>query len=343
MPGVLYVTGWCRSGTTLLGNLLGELPGVLHTGEQRYLWANGVLGHGTNGLCGCGETLTACPLWSAVLAGVTGGDPGYPARAAAAQQDWLRTRHTGARLAESAGQRPRPAGASAALAQLERLYQAIAGAGAARLIVDSGKFPAEAAALCGSSEVDVKVLHMVRDPRATAESWRRAKAYIPPMGVLRSTGYWAAFNLASERIGRAFPGRYLRVSYEDFAVAPRQVLTAVLSFAQVEAEAPVRADGRATLGVNHTVTGNPDRLLRGEVRVRPDEAWRAAQPRRHRLAATAVAGPFLHRYGYRLAVPRHAQAAGPPTLAGGPHTEAGGPHSEAAPPASPAPQPGWSR
>ena len=30
---VLYITGWCRSGSTVLGNVLAEVPGVVHVGE----------------------------------------------------------------------------------------------------------------------------------------------------------------------------------------------------------------------------------------------------------------------------------------------------------------------
>lgn len=298
---VLYVTGWCRSGTTLIGNLLGELDGVLHVGELHYLWVNGVLRQGTNSTCGCGTDIAACALWSAVLARVTRGDPGYAGQAIRDQRAWLRTRHTSARLAESAGRRPMAPSPRAALARLECLYEAIADTSGARVVVDTGKFPAEAAALCGSSRVDARILHVVRDPRATAESWRRPKAYIPRMGPLRSTGYWVGFNLASDRIGRAFPGRYLRLGYETFTARPREALAAVLGFAGIDQTPPVTADGRAALGVNHTVTGNPDRLRQGPVQVRPDDAWQWAQPLRHRLLATTVAGPFLGRYGYRVA------------------------------------------
>jgi hypothetical protein len=35
---VLYVTGWCRSGSTVLGNVLAKMPGVFHDGELRFLW-----------------------------------------------------------------------------------------------------------------------------------------------------------------------------------------------------------------------------------------------------------------------------------------------------------------
>ena len=64
---VLYVTGWCRSGSTVLGNILAEVPGVFHAGELRFLWQNGVLGTGSNRRCGCGADLLACAFWSRVL------------------------------------------------------------------------------------------------------------------------------------------------------------------------------------------------------------------------------------------------------------------------------------
>jgi hypothetical protein len=148
--------------------------------------------------------------------------------------------------------------------------------------------------------VDARVLHVVRDPRATAESWRRAKEYIPAMGAARSTAYWTGFNLASERVARAFPRRSLRLRYEDFTADPRGSLARVIAHVGLDGAPPVDADGRADLGVNHTVTGNPDRLRRGPVRIREDDAWTRTQPAPARLVATALALPLLARYRYPL-------------------------------------------
>ncbi|HEX6501497.1 MAG TPA: sulfotransferase [Micromonosporaceae bacterium] len=308
---VLYITGWCRSGSTILGNLLGEVPGVVHVGEVHYLWRNGVLGSGTNTSCGCGKPVPDCPLWNEVIERVAGDEPTDAARRAVEdQRRYLRTRHTGRRLAEARGARPVEPGALTAVDRLLSVYRAVADATGARVVVDSSKYPAEAAALLGRArsgaepedaepEVDLRVLHLVRDPRATAHSWRRAKAYIPAMGVARSTAYWTAFNLASDRVVAAAGERGLRLRYEDFARAPRATLTEVMALLGVTDPAPVDDAGRGRLGVNHTVTGNPDRLVHGPVQVRPDEAWRAELPSRAALLATALAAPALTRYGYR--------------------------------------------
>jgi hypothetical protein len=299
---VLYVTGWCRSGSTLLGNLLGEVAGVVHVGELHYLWRNGVLGTGTNTQCGCGDPVAGCVLWRDVLARVAGGTPGtVAAEVLRRQRALLRTRHTTARLAEATGRRPPAPGVTATVDRMVDVYRAIRDNTAARLVIDSGKFPAEAAALVGRSDIDLRVLHLVRDPRAAAHSWRRPKAYIPSMGVPRSTAYWTAFNAASDRIGRVLPnGGYRRLRYEDFTARPHESVAALLAWCGLAAEPPVGRDGTATLGVNHTVTGNPDRLNRGPVRVRADDAWRSALPTRHLAMATLLAAPLLRRYGYGL-------------------------------------------
>jgi hypothetical protein len=298
-PRVLYVTGWCRSGSTIVGNVLGELAGVEHVGELHYLWRNGVLREGTNTTCGCGAEVADCPLWSTVIDRVAGADPTAEARRLIeVQRSHLRTRHTRRRLRESLGHRPVPEPVHLAVRRTLATYRAIREVTGARLIVDSSKYPAEVAALLDRPEVDLRILHLVRDPRASAYSWRRPKAYIPAMGVARSTGYWTAANVASDLLGRAAPDRYLRLRYEDFTADPRAALGRVADLAGITGPVPVTEAGETVLGVNHTVTGNPDRLARGPVRIRPDEAWRTRLPAGPRLLATVVATPRIGHYGY---------------------------------------------
>ncbi|MGV9255368.1 sulfotransferase [Streptomyces sp. NPDC003697] len=313
---VLYITGWMRSGSTLLGNVLNELPGVRHIGELHFLWKNGVLGTGTNSSCGCGRPLTECPLWSQALAALPArGTEATARRMLGLQSALMRTRHTRDRLAEARGTRPAAPGVAELLDQSAAVYRRIAARGADRLVVDGSKCPAEAAALLGRSDLDVRVLHIVRDPRATALSYRSAKEYIDPMSPARSSGYWTAFNLASELVGTAAGDRYLRVRHEDLCARPRQTVAEVLRFAGLDDEAPVDESGRVPLGVNHTVTGNPDRLRRGVTQIRPDERWRTALSPADIAAATVPALPLLGRYGYPVAPSRRSGT--PPTPAGG--------------------------
>lgn len=297
-PRVLYITGWTRSGSTLVGNVLGELPGVLHVGELHYLWQNGLLGAGTNSHCGCGAQVTECGLWSQVLQdGIVAADPHAVIDL---QQRLARTRHTARRVLDHRTKTPSPAAEELA-DRMAAAYQRLARLGGERLIVDGSKYPAEAALLLGRDDLDVRVLHMVRDPRATAHSYQSAKAYIDPMSPAASSGYWTAFNLASELVGRQAGERYLRVRHEDFCADPRQEITRIIRFAQLDDPSPISADKRVTLGINHTVTGNPDRLTHGEVTIRMDQRWLTALPARARRIATLPAAPLMPRYGYTAA------------------------------------------
>jgi hypothetical protein len=71
-----------------------------------------------------------------------------------------------------------------------------------------------------------------------------------------------------------------------------------MRFAGIKGEPPVDHAGTVRLSANHTVTGNPDRLHRGKVRISADERWRAELGAREVIAATLPAWPLLARYGY---------------------------------------------
>ena len=54
---VLYIAGWGRSGSTIMGNILGQLPGFAHVGELSNVWSRGVI---EDSLCGCGARFSEC-------------------------------------------------------------------------------------------------------------------------------------------------------------------------------------------------------------------------------------------------------------------------------------------
>ncbi|SBT40402.1 sulfotransferase [Micromonospora auratinigra] len=295
---VLSVTGWCRNGSTIIGNVLGEVPGVVHVGELHFLWRNAT-GRGVNDRCGCGERLTDCPLWSTVLPigrpdGTT--PDAHAAAVIARQRGRLRTRHTWRVLRRGAYD-----GQVRAHAELMgAVYRAVAARTGARVIVDSTKIPGEAALLPHVPGVTPYWLHLVRDPRAVAHSWREPKEYVYAMSAARSTAYWNGFNRASAAINRRHPQRSMFLRYEDFTADPAGTVDALLRLVGVDpAGNPVRGRGVELRG-NHTVTGNPDRFRTGPTLIRDlDDGWRSTLTRRQRLAVTTLAWPLAARYGYR--------------------------------------------
>lgn len=297
---ILCITGWCRNGSTIIGNVLGEVPGVFHVGELHFLWKNAA-GEGANNRCGCGSELTSCPLWSQIL------PLGRPADLSA--QDWadavvrrqracVRTRHTWRVLGR--GLHNDQIREHAAL--MSQTYHAIAERTGARLIVDTTKIPGEAALLSHLGAVTPYYVHLVRDPRAVAQSWSQEKDYCYIMPAGQSTAYWHGFNTASRAIVRRYPDRSLFLRYEDFTTDPAGTIEALLRLCGADPAANPVQGRTIELHTNHTVTGNPDRFLAGSTLIRDtDDSWQAGLSTSAKLAVLALSWPQFRGYGYRYA------------------------------------------
>jgi Sulfotransferase domain len=296
---VLSINGWCRNGSTIIGNLLNEVDGFFHAGELHFLWKN-AYGNGSNTKCGCGLDLVRCPIWSKVLATELppGKAPEEHAREVRQRQSGsLRTRHTWRVLRDGLGSDVRREHART----MARTYRTIAEVTGSRVIVDSTKIPGEAALLPSVEGIDPLYLHLVRDPRAVAHSWSRQKAYVYAMPPARSAAYWVGFNLASRAIAKRHPERSMLMRYEDFIQDPAAAIRSLIELCDGDpSNNPVH--GRlAELRENHTVTGNPDRFKTGTTEIRAfDSAWQAELSTYAKLTTLALSWPLLMHYGYSL-------------------------------------------
>jgi hypothetical protein len=78
---------------------------------------------------------------------------------------------------------------------------------------------------------------------------------------------------------------------------------------------PFEGERSVRLGVNHALGGNPGKLQRDVVEIRPDEAWRTEQSGAAQAVVTTLTLPLLLRYGYPLQPRRR------PTSAQGAHSD----------------------
>ncbi len=306
---VLSVVGAGRSGTTVLASILGEVPGCAGAGEIRWLWQRGVL---DGRPCGCGRKPSECPVWSRVIERClsTPGPDGVPPTVeaiVAAQRELGANRNRLRVLRSAAG-----GGNEWAALQLVRdltgvAVRAFAEATGAGVVIDTSKRPLDAAVMAQVPGVDPFVLHVLRDPRAVAHSWRRAKSFTVggdtrTMGTRRlpaTVRRWLASAVGSEVLHRHVPPeRWLRLRYEDFCAEPAESLDRLLSMMGVPGRPPFENDRTVHLRPNHIVAGNPSRFDVGSVQIRVDEEWKTAMPRRDQLLVVAGTGPLLRRYGY---------------------------------------------
>jgi hypothetical protein len=307
-PKVLFLLGKGRAGGTLLNNVLGQLEGFTAPGELPRLWTWGL----TEGwLCGCGRPVTSCAFWTPivdrVLADSRGVSPGEVTRWQNELLTWPKVPRLLRKSPDSVGEWPALA---SYVEVMGNLYRAIAHATGARVIVESTRWPAAPTILGLVPGMDVRVLHLVRDPRAVIYSWRRRKALVdrpgnPEMQRFGATytmvSWWARSFLAelvSRRCGRE---RAMLLRYEDFVGDPSHHLERILSFVgEPKQDLTFVSDGFVDLDVTHTVGGNPDRLQSGRVQLRLDDAWIQGQAVSDRVIGTLLATPYLRRYGYEF-------------------------------------------
>ena len=300
---VLYVTGFGRSGTTILDNILGQLDGVFAAGELHYIWDRSLE---QNRLCACGEAFADCPVWQRVMASLGADYEPDTARLVQLRESFNPRRSIWARLRGSSHTAsPEVAEYAAAM---ERLYRAVAAATESRIVVDSSKSPALGHLLDAMPGIDPYVVHLVRDPRAVAFSWLKKKVYDPsgdePMYMsqhppARSSKLWLVWNLTAEMIWARRSGRYLRLRYEDFADRPRETLEKVVRLILDEVPPlPFVGDFEVNLTRSHSMAGNPSRFETGTVTIRRDDTWREQLPRSTRRLVTLLTWPLARRYGY---------------------------------------------
>lgn len=302
-PVVVYIGGFGRSGSTLLDRMLGEVPGLVSSGELVHLWERGVL---ANERCGCGQAFAECPLWTEVGRKAFGGwesldvhhvidlkravdrNRFIPAMLAAAGLSKYRQRMR--EYAELVG----------------RLYAALHEVSGASVIVDSSKHASYGYLLRAVPGIDLRLVHAVRDPRGVANSWlkqrvrpevARGTSYMPVCSPGRSGLLWAGHNAMVSNLARLVPAIVVR--YEDLIDDPDRELHRVLALAGMPALPLEHVQGNyVSLGQAHTVAGNPMRFRTGLMLLRRDEGWRTGLPRRSRLLVQTVTWPLRRRYRY---------------------------------------------
>lgn len=294
---VLFIAGSPRSGSTLLGNILGSLDGSIHIGELYHLWNWGRGEYpGENLKCGCGLELRSCPFWSAVLS------------------DLVLPRMRDSRRLQLSATRMRDFPCMASFMQssdsteryralVEAVYRRVLADSAQRVAIDSSKGVAEARLLRSMRGIDWQIIHLVRDPRGVV--WSRQRKILEGRGrasVLRSiadTWRWISANRALARLSEGEDARYMLVRYEDFVRDPAGVLDRRFGVSAAGLiDAGVGVVPIAVLGTNHTVAGNRIREDTGRVHLVEDRRWETDAPRWLLRVVKALAWREMRRYGY---------------------------------------------
>jgi hypothetical protein len=307
---VLYIAGLARSGSTVLGYVLGELPGAIFVGELALFWRRFAEGE----LCSCGKPLPDCHFWSAVVSKAFGqmtcehaiGLKELERRVARWQRvlglvpirwstRWSKQIHI---MLEERGP----------------LYCAIREIANAECIIDSGKEVTFGSMMARLSNINFSTIHLVRDPRGVAFSWQKQvrsdsePGYMPRRPAIRTAVRWMSCNICVQLSLRRLSSAYSRVRYEDLAAYPDDIAHKISRATSNPARSNGWADHRIQYANEHHLVGsNPGvrRQLGRDLRLTLDDEWRTRLPRGQRWLVTAVCGGLMAAYDYPLRVRNH--------------------------------------
>ena len=294
---IVMIVGAGRSGSTLLSQLLGEVNGWFAVGELKYLWD---AGFGRNQLCACGTALRDCDFWTEVLSNVVREDlaaiakfavlrdrVGHRTRLLQLMYPWIRSNAFEEALYKYA-------------CFLEEFVRAVARTSRSSVIVDASKDPAHALVYLCADNVDLRVVHLIRDPRAVAHSKGRRKQktaikthkeYMPTGSAVATSLGWSTVNLASWLALRTSDS-YLQVNYEDLVRDPSNTILQIIEFSgEPRTTLPFIQGRQASISRSHTALGNPSRSSGGTVRIRLDDAWVAEMSTVRKVLVAAVTWP----------------------------------------------------
>lgn len=332
---ILFIGGLGRSGTTLIEKLLNELPQTQSVGETVHLWERGVRDQER---CGCGEAFAACSHWNAV---------GVEAFGSWANVDLdrvidLRWKADRSRMLPQIFKALK----TGKIGDEQREYldflrpvllasAKVAGPnpdGGPKVILDSSKHLSTAAMLALDPALDVRVLHVLRDPRGVAYSWTKeiarpeaaitsaetssdaadssdgpgssdadVGALMPTYKPSRTALRWVTDNLGFEALGKlGVP--LLPLRYEDFLLDPKGSMTAAANFAGIAGDNlfPM-IDGKSVRLSEqmHSVAGNPLRFGGDDITLRLDDAWKTKLDPAAKTTVTRITRPVLGHFGYK--------------------------------------------
>jgi hypothetical protein len=308
---LVYIASIGRSGSTLLESMLGAHSAIETMGEL-HIWPHEIT-HNVRP-CSCGEFVETCPFWSEMRRRVD------PLAQPEPRLHFFREKHNAGRTlrlpklaAFRRGFTPSPEvrraietygenneGIFRAFISLMQEQQGVTPA----WIVDASKDPYRLAWLHHSGRFDIRVVHLVKDPRAFIYSVTKHLSDTEAGFTLhkrlyytaRQSAAWIAQNALFSRLAASsFDERtYRLVKYESLATDPEGTFRGVCEFLETPYEAEAVKNFRE--GSVHTIAGNP---MRYETRgISLDEKWKTRLPASSRTLASILTAPTKSRYGY---------------------------------------------
>jgi hypothetical protein len=301
-PRVVYVAGSGHTGSTLLALLLDSHPEIACVGETSVKPKIRRKGGEARQRCSCGAKVGDCAFWRRVFEHVRA--DGHEFGAESWSNDY-RFEHpiaqrllsracssvTGRDLVKWAAgvlpfYRDRIANIDAVNRSFIRAVLKITGA---QVFADTSKHVPRLLHLLELSDLEVKVVLLVRDVRGyVASAKRRGEP------VLAAARAWHRHQVIFSDLAATLPEERLhRVRYEDLCARPAETLSALWTFCGVQ---PIEAP-TSIVAADHHVLGNSMRMA-GQIHIRLDQSWTERLDSDEARQVLEIAGDINRKLGY---------------------------------------------
>lgn len=292
-PSVIYIMGCGRSGTTILDMILGNHSGFLNVGElnrARLAWIG-------EELCSCGVPMKKCVTWQKVAKIWFANEHHYDVQRIREYQNDIE-RHSGMwRIVFDSYDQHK---IQVYYSYWQDIYKILSNSSSANAIVDSSKNVGRVFALLSNSQMDVKVIHLTRDPRGVYYSFQKKDVNMPVNNILKVALYWNTVNSLANLIGRRFgEQKILRIRYEDLISKPVKTIDVIAGFLREDlSDVKTKLRNSVPLDRGHVCAGNRLRTQTLALKLRPDLEWTENLKFHHRLIITVLCFPLMNAYGY---------------------------------------------
>jgi hypothetical protein len=311
---LISISGSGRSGSTFLSLLLTQNDDVFNLGQSRDFGRAYVQG----AHCSCGDTLGTCAVWSPVVQRVCGIHPehsltttqhlmGAYRNDAESIPDWT----DGAALTRLANRH------ASYIDRLGAFLSASAEVTGVEALLDTSKSPEVALAFSLTGGADVRVLNLLRDPRAVVVSWEKKWGR---EAAIRYSHIWGERQRRLLRWSEVLGERFLQVRYEDLVASPRQMVEQILAWAELRpSPALFTSDHHAEVSwarqhlffpTNETVLSDK----RTGVDVLLASAWRKPENSYIHRMVEANVGNLMEQFGYQRIFKEIPSPPQPPSL-----------------------------
>jgi len=273
---LIYIVGEGRSGSTLLERMLGQHPQIFAAGELKHIWERNFI---ENQLCSCKKAFNDCFVWQKITKlfwEKTGKID--PQSLVEAFNKTSRIRHYILR------ENLKNFYSKLINNVYTHLYTSILQCTKKEFVVDASKHPVFAHILAQNPDIDLYIIHLIRDVRGVAYSWTKKKVrpeiinerhYMPRYSVIRTALSWSVVNKIALDLSSYNNINYLRIYYENLVTKPRETLEKIRKALNLNMSFnDIFLDSRTIfLKINHTVSGNPFRFKVGQVKLYLDDEW----------------------------------------------------------------------